>query len=57
MSVSSVLGIDETYGFFFFFPLFFFFLMGVRCGIGINMKLIAQLVEYNLFCMEVFFTV
>ena len=55
MCVSSVLGIDETYGFF-FFPLFFFF-MGVRCGIGINMKLIAQLIEYNLFCMEVFFTV
>ena len=35
----------------------FFFLVGIRCGIGINMKLIAQLIEYNLFCMEVFFTV
>lgn len=53
MRVGSVLGIDEIYGF--FFP--FFFLVGIRCGIGINMKLIAQLIEYNLFCMEVFFTV
>ena len=49
MRVGSVLGIDETYGFFFW--------VGIRCGIGINMKLIAQLIEYNLFCMEVFFTV